>query len=106
MNELSNIANNLQKLHAEMRSWRKAGAVYGIDPASARMIANGYEPGPKLRKKLDIMPTVEVIVVGDAEIPPGIQIVCSFSRCKCGRQFFTTSGRKNCYLCRAWKGKR
>jgi len=99
----------LKYLHDTARlSWREIAnldAYRGIPAGTLCRIAKGWEPAKKYRARLGMAPTVEVIVIG-GELPPGVQIVPSFSVCKCGNQFFTTSGRKNCYICRAWRGKR
>lgn len=89
-------------------SWREISNLddfAGIPAGTLCRIAGGWEPAKKYRAQLGLAPTVEVIVIG-GEIPPGVLIVPSLSTCRCGNQFFTTSGRKNCYICRAWKGKR
>ena len=38
--------------HEEKRSWRKVGDPYKIHPSMARMIANGHDPGNRIREKL------------------------------------------------------
>ena len=39
-------------LHEEIRSWRRIAEPYDLYPNMARMIANGYDPGNKIREKL------------------------------------------------------
>ena len=38
--------------HAQVASWRKVAEPYSIHPNMARMIANGYDPGNRIREKL------------------------------------------------------
>lgn len=99
----------LKYLHDTARlSWREIANLdlyRGIPAGTLCRIAKGWEPAKKYRAQLGLAPMVEVIVIG-GEIPQGLLIVPAWSTCKCGNQFFTTSGRKNCYICRAWRGKR
>jgi hypothetical protein len=46
--------------HNEIPSWRKVAKEYGLHPNMARMIANGYDPGRKIRKVLGLPPRQEV----------------------------------------------
>lgn len=52
--QLGTLRRELRKLHKETQSWRKTGARYGINPAMARLLVNGYEPGQKIRKQLGL----------------------------------------------------
>ena len=42
------------------RSWRKVAKEYKLHPNMARMIANGYDPGKKIRGVLGLPPRQEV----------------------------------------------
>jgi hypothetical protein len=35
--------------YKKLHSWRKVASEYGLHPSMARMIANGYDPGKKIR---------------------------------------------------------
>ena len=48
------IRTMLIYIHNETKSWRQAGDYYGISGSMARMIANGYEPGKRIRKLLGV----------------------------------------------------
>lgn len=41
-------------IHEATKSWRQAGDYYGISGAMARLIANGYLPGKRIRKLLGV----------------------------------------------------
>lgn len=48
--------------HLELHSWRKVAKPYGdkLKPNMARLIANGYDPGKKIRGVLGLPPRQEV----------------------------------------------
>ena len=52
----------LRQRHESTKSWRAVAAPYGIFPSTARLLANGYEPGYKIRKKLNLPDVVPVEV--------------------------------------------
>jgi hypothetical protein len=59
---LGQLCIELQQRHESTKSWRDAAEPYGIFPSMARMLANGYEPGYKIRKKLNLPAVVPVEV--------------------------------------------
>jgi hypothetical protein len=46
--------------YKKLHSWRKVASEYGLHPSMARMIANGYDPGKKIRRVLGLPPRQEV----------------------------------------------
>jgi ribosomal protein L32 len=51
---LGQLCIKLLESHSSTKSWRDTAEPYGIFPAMARMIANGHEPGHKIREKLNL----------------------------------------------------
>ena len=102
MNELGQLSIAITKSHQELKSWRKVAAPYGINAAMARMVANGYQPGKKIRKLLDLRETSTVMVMfGD--VPPGTQVVSAL-QCECGQWFIPNSpNRKRCFICSPYR---
>ena len=48
------IRTTIVRIHDETQSWREAGKAYGISGSMARLLANGYQPGKKVRKLLGV----------------------------------------------------
>ena len=51
---IHHIRAKIIRIHSEKKSWRKAGDDYGISGTMARLIANGYQPGKTIRKRLGL----------------------------------------------------
>ena len=52
LDSLDAYKNAFMAKHDKVSSWRKVAGPYGIHPSMARMIANGYDPGNRIREKL------------------------------------------------------
>lgn len=92
--------------YAEIQSWRKVAAPYGIHPNMARMIANGYQPGLKIRRLLGLPAITTVTIMLDEPIPDGAQVLTA-TRCECGRWYVSNCpARRKCFICRPYGGKR
>jgi hypothetical protein len=52
LDSLNAYKNAFLAEHAKVASWRKVAEPYKIHPNMARMIANGYDPGNRIREKL------------------------------------------------------
>lgn len=107
---IEQVRVDLQKSHSETQSWRKTAKPYGIFPSMARMIAEGYEPGKKIRDKLKLPPAATVIVMGDGIIPNGTQAI-SAQQCvseKCGHQWYLSNHplRTHCFICRPFRRRK
>lgn len=103
MNTLEQISADLQERHKRLNSWRLAADPYPINKAMARMIANGYEPGNRVRRALKIAPIASVVVIGDGEVPEGAQVISALL-CDCGQWFISNHPRrKRCFICSPYK---
>ena len=67
---LGQLCIDLRQRHESTKSWRDTAEPYGIFPSMARMLANGYEPGYKIRKKLNLPTVVPVEVCPDCGKAP------------------------------------
>lgn len=86
-------------------SWRTIGAEYGISGAMARLIANGYDPGKKIRQKLDLPQSAAVIVI-NGKVSDGAQALGE-AVCGCGRTFISNHPRRSkCFVCSPYRGKK
>lgn len=102
---LDQLCRELKKSHELTQSWRATGEPYQLNPAMARMIANGYQPGKRVRKHLGLPPAVSVVVVM-GEVPAGSQAI-SAQQCECGQWFVSNHPRRRrCFLCSPYRGRR
>lgn len=77
--------------HANHESWAKIGKDYKIHAPTVRLIANGYEPGNKVRKKLGLPPMLLVKAM----------------ECSCGEYFISNHPRRiHCFICRPFRTRR
>lgn len=106
MNQLVQISSNLKHTHENGESWRKAAEPYGINAATARLIANGREPGKKIRKVLGLPDIGNVICVDGSSVPDGTQIGGVRLCLGCGAPFSIGGNRKYCFRCRPIKRRR
>jgi len=109
MQRLDQISSDLRELHNTTNSWRLTGDRYDLHPSMARLIANGYIPGNRIRKKLGL-PEVSSVIPIDGSIPSG-SLSLGARQCpneKCGHQWFipNTSRRRKCFLCSPCRSKR
>jgi hypothetical protein len=104
MHTLEQLSLKIKTDYATLKSWRKTAAPLGINAAMARLIANGYEPGRKIRKRLDLQPTAMVVVVGNgADIPDGTQVIRA-TQCECGQWFISNHPRRRkCFICSPYR---
>ncbi len=61
--------------HKKFSSWRKVAEPYEVHPSMARMIANGYDPGNRIREKLRL-PNKQAV-----EVCPSCGIAHTTKRC-------------------------
>jgi hypothetical protein len=73
---LDQIRDGIRETHKITKSWRKAGEPFGLNPASARLLAMGHEPGEKLRQQLGLPRTAPVPVCPDCGDVHTIDGVC------------------------------
>jgi len=100
---LEQLSSDIRTRHEETNSWRKAAAPYGINAATARLIASGYIPGAKIRSRLGLAPTATVVVVTGGAVPHGAQVV-SASLCSCGQYYISNHpARKKCFMCSPYR---
>jgi hypothetical protein len=86
-------------------SWEAIGKEYGVNRAMARLLGNGYRPGKKIRKRLNLPMPASVIIIGEGEIPDGSQAIKAL-QCKCGQWFIPNHPlRTHCFICRPSKTK-
>lgn len=105
MQTLEELSIQMREHHARLQSWRKTGAIFGLNPAMARLIALGYEPGRRVREQLGLPPAASVVPVAGA-VPDGTQVAAA-TRCSCGRWFVSNHPRrKRCFICSPYKGKK
>ncbi len=77
--------------HANHESWAKIGKDYKIHAPTVRLIANGYEPGNKVRKNLGLSPMLLVKAM----------------ECSCGEYFISNHPRRiHCFTCRPFRTRR
>jgi len=103
---LDYLCRELKKDHEKLNSWRKAGGRWGLNPASARLIAMGHIPGPSIRRRLGLPEFAQVTRV-DGAIPPGTQSRGALYCKDCGGPFIPNHPRrKKCFECSPFKGRR
>ena len=103
---LEGLRTRIADSYASVGSWRKVAAPYGIHPNMARMIANGYQPGLKIRRLLGLPAITTVTIMLDEPIPDGAQVLTA-TRCECGRWYVSNCpARRKCFICRPYGGKR
>lgn len=105
---LDQLYLELQESHEISKSWRNTAAPYGLHPSMARMIANGYIPGNRIRKKLGL-PEQSKVVSLNGSIPDGSQSLGA-RQCpneKCNHQWFIPNSprRRKCFLCSPYRSK-
>ncbi len=72
-------------------SWAKIGKDYNIHAPTVRLIADGYEPGNKVREKLGLSPMLLVKAL----------------ECSCGEYFIANHPRRvHCFTCRPFRTRR
>ena len=101
MPTLEQLCREMQNKHTEVHSWQKVGDCYGINKATARLVANGYEPGKKVRRLLGLPEEARVnVVVIYGEVPPGAQVISAQLCIACRRAFIPNHPRrKRCFIC-------
>ncbi len=105
LRSLDHLSTELAEKHPGT-SWRKIGAEYGISGAMARLIATGYDPGKKIRQKLDLPQSATVIVILGNRVPDGTQVV-NASQCSCGQWFVPNHPRRlKCFMCSPYRGRK
>ena len=98
MTTLDVLSQNMAADHKITNSWRKTGAKWGLNPAMARLIAGGYNPGKTIRKRLGLPEMAQVVGI-DGEAPAGAQVPAA-SQCQCAEWFVSDNPRRNrCYIC-------
>lgn len=106
MKTLTDVQKEIQAAYLELASWRRVGERFGLNPATARLIAKGREPGHKVRKQLGLPIFSTVVVITGEPIPAGTQVITA-ALCACGQWYVSNSGnRTHCYICSPYKGKR
>ena len=99
---LEQLQREIQQDHEVTHSWRKTAQKYGVFPNMARMIANGYEPGPRIRARLGL-PQVANVVVIEGRVPAGSQSIAA-EQCACGQWFISNHPRRRkCFICSPYK---
>lgn len=104
MTESDHLCLEFLETYRITKSWRKTGQKYGVNAAMARMIANGYHPGKRIRLRLGLPPETTIVVIS-GEVPPGSQSIAA-RRCQCGHWFIANHPRrKKCFICSPYRGK-
>ena len=105
MMTLDRLCVDIKKRYSETNSWRKTAEPLDIFPSMARLIANGYNPGKKIRKKLGLQEIATVVVI-EGEAPNGT-LAHSAQRCHCGQWYISNHPRRHkCFICSPYKGKK
>lgn len=101
-----NIArDDIAKNHAETKSWKITGDLFGVSKAAARRIAMGIDPGEHVRKQLKMSNVAYVIAINGGIVPPGTQVIAA-RQCECGKWFIpNTATRRKCFECNAPRSK-
>lgn len=60
MDKLEQLSIEIRETYRRTKSWRNTGAEFGVNPATARLIARGYQPGNRMRESLNLPPVVKV----------------------------------------------
>jgi hypothetical protein len=104
MRTLGQVCQEMIELHGRTQSWRKTGARFGLNPAMARLIAGGYDPGRKIRGLLDLAVTATVVVMLSGEaVPDGAQVIRA-ELCGCGQWYISNHPRRRkCFVCSAYR---
>lgn len=78
------------------------GEAFGVNKAMARLLANGYNPGKKIRQILNLPDVAEVVVVFGV-VPNGTQAIKA-DQCPCGQWFISNHPRrKKCFKCSPYR---
>lgn len=78
----------------------------GIPPGTLCAIYKGKSVPKRWRARFGMPDAALVVVVGEAEIPPGTQVATA-SRCACGQWFVSNHPRRaRCFICSPYKGRR
>jgi hypothetical protein len=102
MSALELLQREIEQDHTATQSWRKTAQKYGLFPNMARMIAMGYEPGPRIRARLGL-PQVANVVVIEGRVPAGSQAIAA-EQCPCGQWFISNHPRRRkCFICSPYK---
>lgn len=104
MRSLEQLSCEIREIHAGNQSWQKTADNYGINKAMARLLALGYQPGKKMRRKLNLPDIAQVVAIA-GEVPDGA-LVIKAERCECGQYFISNHPRrKRCFICSPYKGR-
>jgi hypothetical protein len=99
MAEIDIIRLDILENHQMTKSWKITGDLFGINKASARLIAVGRDPGDNVQKQLKLSTLAYVIAIDGCEVPPGSQVIGA-RQCGCGKWFIANSGKRvKCYEC-------
>ena len=71
--------NSFLERHGKVASWRKVAEPYSIHPNMARMIANGYDPGNRIRERLQLSEKQPVEICEECG-----KILSKYHKCKSG----------------------
>ena len=92
--------------HVQGKTWRQIAEPYDLKPNMARLIANGHEPGNKIRKMLNLPPKARVISV-NGDILDGSLVLGSMICLKCGQQFVSNHPRRQkCFICSPFRSRK
>jgi hypothetical protein len=92
--------------HQKGNSWRKIAVQHGLHPNMARLIANGHEPGNRIREKLKLPPIAEVVSLNEG-FKDGSQVIGAVECCVCGQWFVSNHPkRKRCFICTPFRSRK
>lgn len=104
MRDLEQLCTEIRNKHAETHSWQKTADAFGINKAMARLLAQGYKPGKKIRDRLGL-PEVSQVVVIFGSVPEGTQAIAA-NLCECGQWYIANHPRrKRCFVCSPYRRK-
>lgn len=107
MPTLEQLCHEMKTLHCATQSWQKVGNKYGINKALARLIANGYQPGAKIRAVLGLPEHRQVIAVAGEIVHPDALTIGSKLCIDCGRAFIPNHPRrKRCFICSPFRKRK
>lgn len=104
---IENIKKAIAAAYLANKSWRKAGAQFGISGALAyRIVKRNYEPKtPAIRLALGLPVSAQVIAVFSPI--PDDTLALSAKRCQCGRWFIPNHPRRKlCFICSPYRRRK
>jgi len=110
VHDLYAIAERIRYFHTFCgNSWRTIASMEefgGVSAPAIRRIAQGEEPGNRIRAKLGLPAVSTVVIIGGGSVPAGAQVIYA-NECECGQWYISNHPRrKKCFMCRPYRARK